>query len=74
VERVNFILDTDYNNYAVSYDCQPISEKRSQHLYWLLSRTPTLTNDTKILARIAELKAKYVDESLVEPVVMDPTL
>jgi ribulose bisphosphate carboxylase small subunit len=74
VERVNFILDTDYTNYAISYDCQSIGEQKSQQLYWLMSRTPELTKDMEILARIAELKAKYIDEKLVKVVVMDPML
>jgi hypothetical protein len=74
VQRVVVILDTDYTNYAFEYECKSIGENKSQQLFWLQSRTPELTADTEILARIEELKTKYIDPSLVVPITMDPMM
>jgi hypothetical protein len=46
-------------------------DKKSTQLYWLLTRSPEPLTDEVSLARIAELKAKYMDEKLVKPVVLD---
>jgi hypothetical protein len=70
VQHVIVILDTDYTNYSIEYNCKSIGENKSQQLFWLLSRTPELTANTEILARIEEVKAKYIDQSLVVPVTM----
>jgi apolipoprotein D and lipocalin family protein len=53
-DRSNYwVLDTDYNNFAVVWQCEPKGENLSRENYWLLSRTKVLSTDTDVLARIA---------------------
>jgi hypothetical protein len=57
----------------MGYDCKPMEDddKKSTQLYWLMTRSPEPLKDEAALSRIAELKAKYLDEKLVKPVVLD---
>jgi apolipoprotein D and lipocalin family protein len=47
------VLDTDYNNFAVVWQCEQKGANLSRENYWLLSRTKVLSTDTDVLARIA---------------------
>jgi hypothetical protein len=59
------ILDIDYKNFLMIYDCVKLSEGKSYQSYWLLSRKSKLTKDPSVLARVAALKAEYIDQSRV---------
>uniref|UniRef100_A0A182J5D9 Lipocalin/cytosolic fatty-acid binding domain-containing protein n=1 Tax=Anopheles atroparvus TaxID=41427 RepID=A0A182J5D9_ANOAO len=62
-----WVLDTDYENYALVWSCEPIGEERSLEYYWLLSRTPTMPEDEELRDKIAERKQAngIVDDELI---------
>uniref|UniRef100_A0AAG5CZY5 Apolipoprotein D n=1 Tax=Anopheles atroparvus TaxID=41427 RepID=A0AAG5CZY5_ANOAO len=62
-----WVLDTDYDNYALVWSCEPIGGERSLEYYWLLSRTPTMPEDEELRDKIAELKQAngIVDDELI---------
>jgi apolipoprotein D and lipocalin family protein len=46
--RANYwILSTDYDNYAVVVSCSNLPLSRSFESFWLLSRTPKITPDSR---------------------------
>jgi apolipoprotein D and lipocalin family protein len=59
------IIDTDYTNFAIVYNCKPLPDEMSHQFYWLLSRTPVLTRDVQVNAKILDIKLKYIDENEV---------
>lgn len=34
-------MSTNYFEYAVVWNCQPLAQNRSREIFWVLSRTPT---------------------------------
>uniref|UniRef100_A0A182YPT4 Apolipoprotein D n=1 Tax=Anopheles stephensi TaxID=30069 RepID=A0A182YPT4_ANOST len=62
-----WVLDTDYENYALVWSCRPIGEERSRESYGLLSRTPSLPDDGELRKTIDTLKEQngIVDDELV---------
>ena len=41
---VDWVVDTDYNTYAMVWTCYDISSKGHEEYAWNLSRTPTMDN------------------------------
>uniref|UniRef100_A0A182PVG9 Apolipoprotein D n=1 Tax=Anopheles epiroticus TaxID=199890 RepID=A0A182PVG9_9DIPT len=62
-----WILDTDYEQYALVWSCEPIGEDRSLEYYWLLSRTPALPEDGELKEKIELLKEQngIIDDELI---------
>ncbi|XP_035781272.1 uncharacterized protein LOC118460775 [Anopheles albimanus] len=62
-----WVLDTDYENYAIVWSCEPIGEDRSLEYYWLLSRTPSLPEDEELREKILTVKHEsgIVDDELI---------
>jgi apolipoprotein D and lipocalin family protein len=53
-DRSNYwALDTDYENFAVVWQCQDLDVNQSRENYWLLSRTSEFPTDTEVLSRIS---------------------
>ncbi|XP_062557077.1 uncharacterized protein LOC134221928 [Armigeres subalbatus] len=63
-----WIVDTDYDRYAVVYTCTPIEDTESViEGYWLYSRTPTLTEEPLITSKLQFLQSNYFVPSHVRP-------
>uniref|UniRef100_A0A182IWD1 Lipocln_cytosolic_FA-bd_dom domain-containing protein n=1 Tax=Anopheles atroparvus TaxID=41427 RepID=A0A182IWD1_ANOAO len=62
-----WVLDTDYENYALVWSCEPIGEERSLENYGLLSRTPTMPEEAELRDKIAQLKQAngIIDDELI---------
>lgn len=43
-----FILETDYTNYVIVWNCNDLGEDESDEQGWVLSRTPELTEDIQL--------------------------
>lgn len=67
-----WVLDTDYDNFAVVWGCfQPGTLIRAESA-WILSREPKL-KDT-IVRRVQETIEKYLDEDLLRRTIQDDDL
>lgn len=67
-----WVLDTDYDNFAVVWGCfQPGNLIRGESA-WILSREPKL-KDT-IVRRVQESIEKYLDEDLLRRTIQDDDL
>ncbi|XP_058060482.1 outer membrane lipoprotein Blc-like [Anopheles bellator] len=54
------VVATDYSNYTIVYGCQPfLGPDQSVEGYWLLSRTPHLTDQPEVLARVNYLRSTF---------------
>ncbi|XP_055605082.1 uncharacterized protein LOC129753306 [Uranotaenia lowii] len=63
-----WIVDTDYDNFAVIYSCTPIEGSESViEGYWLLSRTPKLTEELVITEKLKFLQNHYFVPSHIRP-------
>ncbi|XP_038121516.1 outer membrane lipoprotein Blc [Culex quinquefasciatus] len=63
-----WVVDTDYRNFAVVYSCTPIDDSESViEGYWLLSRTPKLTEELQITEKLRYLLETYFVPSHVRP-------
>jgi Lipocalin / cytosolic fatty-acid binding protein family len=61
-----YIVDTDYDRFAVVYNCIPLHNYRSAQSYWLLSRTRKQTKDLIVSSRIDEIKHRFgMDENRI---------
>ena len=56
-----FVLDTDYDTYSVVYSCSNINDLLTFEMMWILSRTPTLSQEAldSIIAKIGEEVPTY---------------
>lgn len=53
-----WIMDTDYDNYAIIYSCKNLSENKSAEAAWVLSKQRTL--EPRVVATVDELVDKYL--------------
>lgn len=58
-----WILDTDYLNYAIAYDCEDDLEKHSSEVVvWILSRTPSLSEESQ--KKVDDFVEQFFDNKL----------
>ncbi|CAG9584504.1 unnamed protein product [Danaus chrysippus] len=64
-----YILDTDYDNYAITYTCKYDEGKKSRRDYvWILSRSKTLSADVKTKIQNFMKSSGYLDyDKLIWP-------
>lgn len=53
-----WIMDTDYDNYAIIYSCKNLSENKSAEAAWVLSKQRTL--EPRVVATVDKLVDQYL--------------
>ncbi|KAJ2953455.1 hypothetical protein O0L34_g1049 [Tuta absoluta] len=67
-----WIIDTDYNNYAISYSCENINADTKRVFSWIVSRTPQLSETSRaavnqVVSSVTDLNFAYYVESDQSP-------
>ncbi|KAL7033663.1 hypothetical protein ACKWTF_007666 [Chironomus riparius] len=57
-------LSTDYDNYAIVYECKEKPTGKSVHYLWVSSRTPIMSDSTK--TTVDAIIGKYFDQNEVK--------
>lgn len=69
-DRSNYwILSTDYINYSIVVNCRAKDENKSIESYWLLSRTPQVSEEGRKIAD--EIINNKLDKSRIRITVQD---
>ncbi|CAG9584503.1 unnamed protein product [Danaus chrysippus] len=69
MENTFYVLDTDYDNYAITYACKYDEGKKSRRDYaWILSRSKILSDDVKTKIQNFMKSSGYLDyDKLIWP-------
>uniref|UniRef100_A0A1Q3FPN3 Apolipoprotein D n=1 Tax=Culex tarsalis TaxID=7177 RepID=A0A1Q3FPN3_CULTA len=63
-DRSNYwVIDTDYDKFAIVWACEPLPQDRSSEGFWLLSRTRKFTDDKEANERAFGAIRKYIDQN-----------
>lgn len=57
------MIDTDYENFAIVWSCEPLPQDRSSEGFWFLSRERKFTDDKDANERAFGAIRKYIDQN-----------
>lgn len=58
-----FVMETDYTNYSIVWNCNNIGENETQEVAWILSRTSELTEEIQL--KVDKAVEKFLDKDLL---------
>lgn len=58
-----FVMETDYTNYSIVWNCKDVGENESHEMAWVLSRSTELTEEIQL--KVNKAVEKFFDKNLL---------